>query len=97
MDSEPFLIDALIDGISYTEALVDSGCLCYAAISQEYCQQLNLPRTPITPRQLNQVTGTSQENIRWITHAKIDIAGHCQQVYFYVIPKLAYLVILRLP
>ena len=97
MDSKPFLIDALIDGISYTEALVDSGCLCYAAISQEYCQQLNLPRTAITPRQLEQVTGTSQEHIRWITHAKIDLAGHRQIVYFYVIPKLAYLVILGLP
>jgi predicted aspartyl protease/transposase InsO family protein len=97
MDSEPFLVDALIDGISYTEALVDSGCLCYAAISQEYCQQLNLPRTAITPRQLEQVTGTSQENIRWITHAKIDLAGHRQTVHFYVIPKLAYPVILGLP
>ena len=97
MDSEPFLIDALIDGISYTEALVNSRCLYYAAISQEYYQQLNLPCTAITSRQLEQVTGTLQEHIWWITYAKIDLAGHYQIVYFYMIPKLAYLVILGLP
>ena len=52
MDSNPFYINFSINGIHYTKALVDSGCLCFATISLSLASRLRLLRIPITPRDL---------------------------------------------
>ena len=52
MDGNPFYVNFGINGIHYTEALVDSGCLCFTTISLSLAKRLRLPRIPITPRDL---------------------------------------------
>jgi transposase InsO family protein len=97
MDCEPFLVDLMFNKTTFAEALIDSGCLCYAAIDQKLCNQLKLPRIPIAPRHLQQAAAISKESIRWITYADVDIAGHRRKLYFYVVSNLSHPVILGLP
>jgi hypothetical protein len=97
MDGEPFLVDIRMNTMDYTEALIDSGCLCYASIDDKLCSKLKLPRIPITPHRLEGVTGTTPSKINWISHANVDIAGHRQKLYFYVVPDQAHPLILGLP
>ena len=88
MDGKPFYINFGINGIYYTRALVDTGCLCYATISQALARRLRLLRIPITPRDLEQVNTTTKGAITHVVYADIDIDGHKQKrVFFYVIPN----------
>lgn len=87
MDGRPFYINFGIDGIHYTKAFVDSGCLCYATISQRLARKLRLPRIPITPRDLAQVNITVENAITHVAYADTDIDGHKRRrAFFYVIP-----------
>jgi predicted aspartyl protease len=87
MDGKPFFINFGINGIHYTRALVDSGCLCFATISEALAKRLRLPRIPITPRDLAQVNVTVKNAITHVAYADIDIDGHkLRRVFFYVIP-----------
>ena len=86
MDSEPFLVDIRINGIDFTKALVDNGCLCYATISDQLATTLKLPRISIPPRILDGVIA-GQGQITHITYASVDIHGHQQShIFFYIIP-----------
>ena len=87
MDGNPFYINFGINGIHYTKALVDSGCLCFATISLSLARRLRLPRIPITPRDLAQVNVTVKGAIREVAYADTDIDGHkLNRVFFYIIP-----------
>jgi len=88
MDGNPFYINFGINGIHYTKALVDSGCLCFATISLSLARRLRLPRIPITPRDLAQVNVTVKGAIREVAYADTDIDGHkLNRVFFYIIPN----------
>jgi len=87
MDGNPFYVNFGINGIHYTKALVDSGCLCFATISLSLARRLRLPRIAITPRDLAQVNVTVKGAIREVAYADTDIDGHkSNRVFFYVIP-----------
>jgi hypothetical protein len=87
MDGNPFYVNFGINGIHYTKALVDSGCLCFATISLSLARRLRLPRISITPRDLEQVNVTVKGAIREVAYADTDIDGHkLNRVFFYVIP-----------
>ena len=87
MDGDPFYVNFGINGIHYTKALVDSGCLCFATISLSLARRLRLPRISITPRDLEQVNVTVKGAIREVAYADTDIDGHkLNRVFFYVIP-----------
>ena len=87
MDGNPFYVNFGINGIHFTKALVDSGCLCFATISLSLAKRLRLPRIPITPRDLAQVNVTVKGAIREVAYADTDIDGHkLNRVFFYVIP-----------
>src|SRR5262249_27969445 len=96
MDGEPFLVDIRLNGTLFSKAFIDNGCLCYAAISEDLRYKLNLPRIAIPPRVLSGIAGATRQKIRWITYTDIDISGHRQRMYFYVIPNPSYPVILGL-
>lgn len=98
MDGAPFLVNFGINGIHYTKALVDSGCLCFATISLALARRIRLPLIPITPRDLAQVNVTADKAIKFVTYADTDIDGHkLNRVFFYVIPGQEDDVILGLP
>jgi predicted aspartyl protease len=85
MEGGPFLVDVQFNGVHFAKALVDSGCLCYATISETFANSLDLPRIEISPRTLDGVIA-NQGRITHITWATIDVHGQRQSpVYFYVI------------
>ncbi len=87
MDGNPFYINLGINGIHYTKALVDSGCLYFATISLSLASRLRLPCILITPRDLAQVNVIVKGAIREVAYADTDIDGHkLNRVFFYVIP-----------
>lgn len=87
MDGEAFYINFGINGAYYTKALADSGCHCYASISQSLADRLSLPRIPIPPRDLEQVNVITKKSIKYVTYASTDIDGHKRnRTFFYIIP-----------
>jgi hypothetical protein len=101
MDGEPFIVDVRLDGTDFIPTLVDSGCLCYSAISERLFQSLRLPSLRITPRRLEGAAGNNAESdtiLDTVSYASTDIDGYQQKrVFFYVVPGLAYDLILGKP
>ena len=96
MDGNPFYVNFGINGIHYTKALVDSGCLCFATISLSLANRLRLLRIPITPCDLAQVNITVKGTIREVAYIDTDIDGYkLPYIFFYIIPDQEDKVILR--
>ena len=80
-------IDILINSITSTCALCDSGCQCFATVSEQFVKERGLDALSIQPRSLEQVTATkNQPMIRQITVFIADIAGMEEKIVAYVIP-----------
>lgn len=77
VDGDPFLVDVRIDDHLFSQALVDSRCLCYATIvvSENYASQLELPRIAIKRRILDGVLA-DMGKITQFTYGSINIHGH---------------------
>ena len=89
MDERPLLVLALVNGISTSQALVDSGCLVYGIVSDRFVRRHHLSYVQIEPRHLQLVEGVSKDAVSRITSFDLDISGHQQKrVYFYVVPKV---------
>jgi hypothetical protein len=98
MDDTPFLIDTQLNSSHFTQAFVDSGCLCYSAFDAALVRQMKLPRIPIEERSLTLAKkDKNSQTIRHITYADVDIDGHKERIFGYVISHLAYPVILGDP
>lgn len=98
MDGPPFLIDVLLNSGSFERALVDSGCLCFSAFSGALVRRQKLPRIRIKKRDLQLAEGDREKKrIHFITYVDLDIDGHKERVFGYVIEKLAYSMILGDP
>ncbi|KAI1003065.1 hypothetical protein K3495_g5141, partial [Podosphaera aphanis] len=95
MDSKPFLIDAFINDHFYLSALFDSGCLPYAAFSEETVKKRNLPRILVEPRELKLAKDDDKSyKINYITFVTLDISGRKERLWGYVIHGLHYDLIL---
>lgn len=87
MDCPAFYVNFGVNGISYTRAMVDSGCLCYGSMSNAFAKRLRLPRLPITPRDLEAVNVVTAGAITHVAYADTDVDGHKRKrAFFYVIP-----------
>jgi hypothetical protein len=98
MDRPPFLIDVLLNSRTFERALIDSGCLCFSVFSGALVRQQKLPRIPIKERALQLAEGDQEERkIRFITYVDLDVDGHKERVFGYVVENLAYPMILGDP
>ena len=98
MDKPGFYVNIGINGVRYTRAFIDSGCLCYMSVSERFADQLRLPRIKIPPRGLQQFATEAPEAIKEVGYASIDIDGHKEaRVFFYIIPGQYDDVVLGLP
>ena len=80
-------IDILINSILSTRALCDSGCQCFATVSEQFVKKNRLDFSPIKPRPLEQVTIVKdQPMIQHIATFKVDINGIEEKIVAYVIP-----------
>ena len=80
-------IDILINFITSTRALCDSGCQCFATVSEKFVKERGLDASSIQPRPLEQVTTTkNRPMIRQIAVFIADIDGMEEKIVAYVIP-----------
>ena len=81
-----------------TSALIDEGCQCYAAINGDLAQGLGLR---FVSHERREVKGASSfmksSDIEGVVAFCMDIAGFQQEVYAYVVPGLAFPMILGNP
>ncbi|RKF83313.1 hypothetical protein GcM1_160001 [Golovinomyces cichoracearum] len=98
MDDEPTLINVVLNKFYLSHPLVDNGCQCYAAVSENVYQDLNLPLIHISQREVRDASGAMiGAFIRGVTYADVEINGFTQKMYFYVVPMLEHPVILGKP
>jgi len=80
-------IDILINSILFTRVLCDSGCQCFATVSEQFVKKNGLDSLPIKPRPLEQVTIIKEQPmIQRIVTFKVDINGIEEKIVAYVIP-----------
>ena len=95
MDSSPFLIDTFINNIYPVHALFDTGCLPFAAFSEDLVRAKNLPRIPIPARDLKLAKNDPHTyKIKDITYCTLDINGRRERIWGYIIRHLHYELIL---
>jgi len=85
MDGEPFIISALIDGCSFAEILIDTGCLSHRLYDPRFTRKNKLTRLKITPRQVTSVDGKLTAVIDEVIAVNLDLDGHREEkVFLYV-------------
>ncbi|KAI1006047.1 hypothetical protein K3495_g2170 [Podosphaera aphanis] len=91
MDNRPFLIEAFINDLFFVPALFDSGCLPYAAFSEDIAKKYKLPRIPIEKRELKLAKeDVNPYKISHVTYVTLDIQGRRERLWGYLIRDLQY-------
>ena len=83
MTSPPITINMLLNGVSYTYALVDSGCLCFGMMTKKTVEQNKLEWFPVPPQQVIGVMGRPG-TINEMAKTHINVDGHIKTCYFYI-------------
>ncbi|KAI0994220.1 hypothetical protein K3495_g13962, partial [Podosphaera aphanis] len=97
LNTEPFLVNALLNDIYMVQALIDNGCLCSGIIDDDLTNRLKLPRINITPRALETAENSSSNKpvVTHITYLSLDLDGlYLPKVWFYVVPSSTHKMIL---
>ena len=97
MNTNPFLVNVLINDSSMIQALVDNGCLCSGIISESLAKSLHLPLEPISPRLLVTAEDSTVNKpiVKSITHISIDLDGYVtNKLWLYVVPRSTHEMIL---
>ena len=98
MDGEPFVISALVDGHSFAETLIDTGCLSYGLCDPRFARRNRLTRLKITPRSVTGVDGKLTAVTDEVVAVELDLDGHKEErVFLYVSPIGHYDMILGMP
>ena len=93
----PFLINCLVNESIYVSTLIDTGCLCFAVFDEKLVHNNNFPAHNIVPRSLYLANSNVTELITKVTCVTLNIGGRIQKICGYVVPKLAYPMILGKP
>ena len=97
MTSSAFTVSTLVNKEAFAYTLIDTGCLCYGVINEKFVRKHSLQRVPITGRDLLGIGG-ERTYVREVAEAQIDIDGHTETAYFYILPaSLGYDLILGKP
>lgn len=97
MNTNPFLVNALINDTVMLQALVDNGCLCSGIIDDELVERLQLPRISISPRTLQTAENSTKDKpvVNCITYLALDLDGYLTpNLWLYVVPRSTHQLIL---
>ncbi|KAI0997917.1 hypothetical protein K3495_g10274 [Podosphaera aphanis] len=95
--SKPLLIDTLINSSVFVQAMVDTGCLCFSVINEDLVRNHDIHTESIPPRYLRLADEKKACKITRVARLKLDIDGHQEQLWGYVMPNLAFQIILGKP
>ena len=79
-------IDVIVNSIRNATAMVDNGCCTYAIVCEKLVQELDLPRFPISPVQLEGVS-SQKSSVRDITELLINVGGVQCKLAAYIVPS----------
>lgn len=97
MTCTPLIIDCLVNNSFYTKSMIDTGCLCFSVFCDSLVRKNNLITVEIPKRPLRLANGKVGATISSMACAIIDIDGRQEKVWGYVMPNLAYPLILGKP
>ena len=97
MHTTPFLVDCLLNDSVRVNAPVDTGCFCFSVFDANLVRKNNLTTKKIKPRTLNLASGEATQTIKEVAYAKVNIDGQSYIICGYVVPALAYPLILSKP
>jgi hypothetical protein len=98
MDGTPFHVPLMIEGHTFTKAMVDSGCECFSAIDKQVARRSRGQFINIPPQILRQAAGSiGNTEISQLVVLKYDLDGWVSHLVAYVVPDLSHEVILRRP
>jgi transposase InsO family protein len=90
--------DVTLENNVGTSALIDEGCQCYAAINEDLAVGLGLPLVSTETRGVKGASAAMQgSKIKGVVAFRMKIAGFTQKAYAYVVPDLAFPMILGNP
>ena len=85
MDGDLITVKALINGVLFKPALINTGCEYYSIVDKDLITELRLQRVKIPPKL---ITGFIKENTKepWVEITKIakfsiNIQGYCQMCH----------------
>ncbi|RDA84009.1 hypothetical protein CP532_3143 [Ophiocordyceps camponoti-leonardi (nom. inval.)] len=94
----PTLVSVVVNRSELIDSLVDEGCQCYAAVSQQLALDLNVPIEHIPPRYLRgaarHMRGPRVTGIVWLS---LELASLTKLIVAYVVPDLDFPIILGKP
>jgi hypothetical protein len=88
MKTPPLTVDLIVNSIYNASALVDSGCLYYMLVSKKFARRSHLERFSITPQIIKGIDRKLSE-IKEVARFKLDMHGHRESAYAYVISYMA--------
>jgi hypothetical protein len=98
MDGEPFIISALINGCSFAETLIDTGCLFHGLYDPRFIRKNKLTRLKIILRQVTGIDGKLTAVTDEVIAVNLDLDGYRKEkVFLYVSPIGHYDMILGMP
>lgn len=77
--------------------MIDTGCLCFSVFDENLVRKNNISTLAIKPKHLRLADGKSIAAIDRIASVDIDIDGRQETIWGYVMPSLAYPMILGKP
>ena len=90
-------VNTLVNGTGFAKTLIDSGCLVYSICSPQFARNAKLERLSITPRALSGAKGEILGYAREVARFHIDIDGHQEALFAYVMELDGYDMFLGLP
>jgi Reverse transcriptase (RNA-dependent DNA polymerase)/Aspartyl protease len=88
MNSKSATIQARVNDQRVT-ALVDSGCDCYSVVDESLVQRLHIPLVDTRQKLLNSFAeGTGNLATKGVAVMDLELGGHIERIYAYVVPGL---------
>ena len=98
MNGNLIYTDVVLQNNTGTSALIDEGCQCYAAINGDLAKGLGLSYISHETREIKGASSRMKSsNIEGVVAFRMEINGFHQTVYAYVVPGLAFPLILGNP
>ena len=97
LDGKPPVLSVLLGDLRHVDVLVDTGCECFAAVSEPIAQELADSIIDIPPRRLDQAVSEAQSAITQLATIQLDIGGWRSKLFAYIVPGLSRDVIVGSP
>ena len=82
INREPFIISVLIDGYSFAETLINTGCLSYRLYNPRFIWKNKLTRLKITLHQVINIDGKLTAIINEVIAVNLDLNSHREEKVF---------------